>query len=121
MDRRKFIKSTGWSVMGLALSGNLLSACSPKNREKIKAAAKIAPNGLKVFWGDIHNHCNITYGHGDMRLAFEAAKQQLDFVAVTPHAMCRIFPVKMTPVCRGLSITMSALLSVSGKEGMKNT
>ena len=42
---------------------------------------------LKMYWGDLHNHCNITYGHGDMRDAFEAAKGQLDFVSVTPHAM----------------------------------
>lgn len=97
MNRRKFIKSTGWSVMGLAMSGTLLSACNPESREKTKAAAKIDPNGLKVFWGDIHNHCNITYGHGDMRLAFEAAKQQLDFVAVTPHAMWPDIPGKNDP------------------------
>ena len=44
-------------------------------------------SNLKYFWGDLHNHCNITYGHGDMRSAFEAAKEQLDFVSVTPHAM----------------------------------
>lgn len=44
-------------------------------------------SNLKVFWGDLHNHCNLTYGHGDMRDAFEAAKGQLDFVSVTPHAM----------------------------------
>ena len=46
-----------------------------------------SPSNLKMFWGDLHNHCNITYGHGDMRDAFEAAKGQLDFVSVTPHAM----------------------------------
>lgn len=83
--------------MGLAMSGTLLSACNPKNREKTRASAKIDPNGMKVFWGDIHNHCNITYGHGDMRLAFEAAKQQLDFVAVTPHAMWPDIPGKNDP------------------------
>ena len=44
-------------------------------------------SNLKMYWGDLHNHCNITYGHGDMRDAFEAAKGQLDFVSVTPHAM----------------------------------
>lgn len=46
-----------------------------------------SPSNLKLFWGDLHNHCNLTYGHGDMRDAFEAAKQHLDFVSVTPHAM----------------------------------
>ena len=54
-------------------------------------------SNLKYFWGDLHNHCNITYGHGDMRSAFEAAKEQLDFVSVTPHACGRIFPEQMIP------------------------
>ena len=86
MDRRNFIKHTGWSFIGLAASGSLLNASemlSAKNARRVMPD----PNELKYFWGDIHNHCNITYGHGDMRDAFEAAKQQLDFVSVTPHAM----------------------------------
>lgn len=85
MDRRKFLKSTGWSFLGLAASGSLLGACTPGSKE----AKKVMPSAsnLKMYWGDLHNHCNLTYGHGDMRKAFEAAKEQLDFVSVTPHAM----------------------------------
>ena len=85
MDRRSFLKNTGWSFLGLAASGSLLGSCVAGSKE----AKKIMPSAsnLKVFWGDLHNHCNITYGHGDMRDAFEAAKGQLDFVSVTPHAM----------------------------------
>ncbi len=85
MDRRKFLKSSGWSFLGLAASGSLLGACTPGSKE----ARRIMPSKskLQLFFGDLHNHCNLTYGHGDMRDAFEAAKQQLDFVSVTPHAM----------------------------------
>ena len=85
MDRRSFLKNTGWSFLGLAASGSLLGSCVAGSKE----AKKIMPSAsnLKVFWGDLHNHCNLTYGHGDMRDAFEAAKGQLDFVSVTPHAM----------------------------------
>lgn len=84
MDRRNFLKTSGWSLMGLAASGSLLEACSGE-----KAVKKAVPSKseYKVFWGDLHNHCNITYGHGNMKDAFEAAKEQLDFVSVTPHAM----------------------------------
>lgn len=85
MDRRKFIKSTGITLAGLAASGNLLSGCKSDPKQIKKTVP--SPVGEKVFWGDLHNHCNITYGHGDMRDAFEAAKEQLDFVSVTPHAM----------------------------------
>ena len=85
MNRRSFLKNTSWSFLGLAVSGSLLSAC----QRGTAAGKKIMPSAsnLKYFWGDLHNHCNITYGHGDMRSAFEAAKGQLDFVSVTPHAM----------------------------------
>ena len=74
MNRRNFLKNTGWSLIGLAASGSLLSAC----QQGTVAGKKIMPSAsnLKYFWGDLHNHCNITYGHGDMRSAFEAAKGQ---------------------------------------------
>ena len=41
---------------------------------------------MKIFFGDLHNHCNISYGFGDLRNALEAAKGHLDFCAVTGHA-----------------------------------
>lgn len=85
MDRRKFLINTGWSFLGLAASGSLLNACIPGTASAKKRMP--SPTNLKMFWGDLHNHCNLTYGHGDMRSAFEAAKTQLDFVSVTPHAM----------------------------------
>ena len=40
-----------------------------------------------LYWGDIHNHCGITYGYGGLENALEAAKGQLDFCHVTGHAM----------------------------------
>ena len=94
MNRRHFLQTTGWSFLGLAASGSLLEACTSR-----KEAQKVMPSAseYKTFWGDLHNHCNITYGHGDMRDAFEAAKQQLDFVSVTPHAMWPDIPGKNDP------------------------
>ncbi len=75
MDRRRFLKTTGWSFLGIAASGSLLEACTPGSKE----SKKIMPSAsdYKMFWGDLHNHCNITYGHGDMRDAFEAANSTL--------------------------------------------
>ena len=85
MDRRDFLKVSGWSFLGMAASGSLLGSCVPGSKEAKKIMPTKSP--YKMFWGDLHNHCNLTYGHGDMRDAFEAAKTQLDFVSVTPHAM----------------------------------
>lgn len=90
MNRRKFIKNTGWTFVGLAATGSLLHGCQPKSKEAKKIMP--SPHNLKLYWGDIHNHCNLTYGHGDMRDAFEAAREQLDFVSVTPHAMWEDIP-----------------------------
>lgn len=42
---------------------------------------------MKLFWGDLHNHCGITYGFGELNNALEAAKSQLDFCAIIAHAM----------------------------------
>ena len=41
---------------------------------------------LRVYYGDIHNHCGISYGHGPLEDALANARQQLDFCSVTGHA-----------------------------------
>ena len=40
----------------------------------------------KLFWGDLHSHCGVSYGHGTAEQALVRAKQQLDFCSVTGHA-----------------------------------
>lgn len=40
----------------------------------------------RVFIGDIHNHCGISYGHGPLDDALYNAALQLDFTAITGHA-----------------------------------
>ncbi len=42
---------------------------------------------MQLYWGDIHNHCGISYGYGSLGNALAAAREQLDFCAVTGHAM----------------------------------
>lgn len=85
MNRRKFINQSGWTFLGLAATGALVKQCTLPS----VASSRKEPsaNGNKIFFGDLHNHCNLTYGHGDMKSAFEAASQQLDFLSVTPHAL----------------------------------
>ncbi len=38
-----------------------------------------------LYVGDLHNHCNISYGHGSLEKAIAFAEQQLDFFTVTGH------------------------------------
>lgn len=42
---------------------------------------------MNVYFGDLHNHCGITYGFGSLENAIARAKSQLDFSAFTGHAM----------------------------------
>lgn len=42
---------------------------------------------MNIYFGDIHNHCNISYGHGDLKSALKNAALQLDFVSITGHAL----------------------------------
>ena len=107
MNRRKFIKHSGWTFVGLAATGSLLPGCNtnskkePEPRKALDSRKGLEilppPRDLKMFWGDLHNHCNLTYGHGDMRSAFEAAREQLDFVSITPHAMWEDIPGRDDP------------------------
>ncbi len=41
---------------------------------------------MNLYWGDLHSHCSISYGHGTVAQALARAKQQLDFCSVTGHA-----------------------------------
>jgi len=43
--------------------------------------------GLNAYYGDLHNHCSISYGHGSLEQALNNAQQQLDFCSVTGHAL----------------------------------
>ena len=43
-------------------------------------------NNLHVYFGDIHNHCGLSYGHGTLEDALTNARLQLDFTSVTIHA-----------------------------------
>lgn len=102
MDRRGFIKVSGWTALGLAATGSILS-CSRtpgKDLKHLPAQARKrfeSIGDMKVFWGDLHNHCNVTYGHGDLDDALAAAKEQLDFCSVTPHAMWPDIPKMEDP------------------------
>ncbi len=40
----------------------------------------------KVYWGDLHSHCNISYGDGSLSNAVIRASKQLDFCTITGHA-----------------------------------
>ena len=42
---------------------------------------------LTAYYGDLHNHCGISYGHGSLEEALLNAREQLDFCSVTGHAL----------------------------------
>lgn len=42
-------------------------------------------SAFNLYWGDLHTHCNITYGHGSMEDALEAGVQHLDFCSIIAH------------------------------------
>jgi len=52
-----------------------------------------AYDGLGLYYGDIHNHCGVSYGHGSPEDAFANARQQLDFASVVAHAHWPDMPV----------------------------
>lgn len=52
-----------------------------------------AYEGLYAYYGDIHNHCAIGYGHGSIEDAFQNARLQLDFACVTVHGYWPDMPV----------------------------
>jgi hypothetical protein len=46
-----------------------------------------AYSGPTAYYGELHNHCDISYGRGNVEDAFLSAREQLDFCSVTGHAL----------------------------------
>lgn len=42
---------------------------------------------MPLYWGDLHNHCGISYGFGSLENALTNARVHLDFCGITGHAM----------------------------------
>ncbi|MCA9178900.1 MAG: hypothetical protein KDB14_30765 [Planctomycetales bacterium] len=40
----------------------------------------------RVYWGDLHSHCSVSYGEGTVAQALLRARRQLDFCSITGHA-----------------------------------
>lgn len=40
----------------------------------------------RPYWGDLHCHCGISYGHGTLEYALTTAREHLDFCSITGHA-----------------------------------
>ena len=40
----------------------------------------------QLLFGDLHNHCGLSYGHGSLEDALRNAREQLDFCSITGHA-----------------------------------
>ena len=40
----------------------------------------------RLYWGDLHSHCSVSYGEGTVEQALMRAKTQLDFCSITGHA-----------------------------------
>ncbi len=76
MDRRSFIKSAVGAAGLAALHVPTAISCSA--RDKIP---------YRLYWGDLHCHCGISYGRGALEDALEAAREQrLDFCSVVGHS-----------------------------------
>ncbi len=55
-------------------------------QRRTSTSRKGKPEMYQLFWGDLHSHCSISYGHGTVEQALMRARQQLDFCSVTGHA-----------------------------------
>ena len=78
-------------------------------------SANVAP-----FYGDLHNHCGISYGHGSLENALRNATLPLDFVSITGHAYWPDMPAFCiffgpTPVSRGTTPTAAGPVNIFGK------
>lgn len=93
------IKNEMPAVLGAAVLLLAVTACGNFSQNEYRQRfAEIS--AMPKYIGDLHNHCNVTYGHGDLDDAVDAARAQLDFCSITPHAMWPDIPGKNDPRLR---------------------
>ena len=66
----------------------LLFSCQPSDEAGIEQK--------NIYWGDIHNHCNIGYAQGSLERAYDLARSHLDFYCFTPHSQWHDKPASGT-------------------------
>lgn len=50
---------------------------------------------MNTYWGDLHNHCVVSYGRGRPQRALANAMQHLDFCTITGHAFWPDMPMDL--------------------------
>ncbi len=50
-------------------------------------------DGMRLFWGDLHNHNAVGYAKGSLARSIEVAREHLDFFAFTGHASWHDMPL----------------------------
>ena len=61
-------------------------------REEAQLSAAEQDDGLKLFWGDLHNHNAVGYAKGSLERSIDLAREHLDFFAFTGHASWHDMP-----------------------------
>jgi hypothetical protein len=50
---------------------------------------------MNLYWGDLHNHCAVSYGAGTAGRALRNAREHLDFCTITGHAFWPDMPTNL--------------------------
>ena len=69
---------------------------------------------LNLYWGDLHSHCSISYGHGTLQQAIARARQQLDFASVTGHAFWPDMPTDRSVYAEIIDYHNSGFATLAG-------
>lgn len=59
---------------------------------------------MSLYWGDLHNHCAVSYGSGTPERALDNARQHLDFCTITGHAFWPDMPMDLARNNKGIGI-----------------
>ncbi len=59
---------------------------------------------MSLFWGDLHNHCAVSYGSGTAARTLANAKEHLDFCTITGHAFWPDMMTDLSKYSKGIGI-----------------
>lgn len=72
---------------------------------------------MNQYWGDLHNHCAISYGSSTLKRALNNARAHLDFCTITGHAFWPDMPMDIKTQANALRWRCRAVANPAGHMG----
>ncbi len=95
MTRRDFLKEStlAGAVCSVPVRAYQGSASRRHYEQSSSTTGDSRSSHKNLYWGDLHNHCEVGYAKGSLERAYDIARSHLDFFCFTGHSQWHDMPI----------------------------